>query len=95
MAGGPHQFRTRNNLNEPQQTRSKRNKNAAKSTNLIDILSLITVWLQVRVLPGPPVISVGCAPLEPFDFSATNRSTNTTFLFGTGRVPTAFAAPRK
>jgi hypothetical protein len=24
---------------------------------LIDILPLITVWLQVRVLPGPPVIS--------------------------------------
>jgi len=29
------------------------NKNTAKSTKLIDILPLITVWLQVRVLPGP------------------------------------------
>jgi hypothetical protein len=52
---GPHQFRTRNNLNKPEQTRSKPNKNAGKSTKLIDILPLITVWLQVRVLPGPPV----------------------------------------
>jgi hypothetical protein len=34
----PHQFRTRNNLIRTQQTRSKSNKNAAKSTNLIDIL---------------------------------------------------------
>jgi hypothetical protein len=53
----PHQFRTRNNLIRTQRTRSKSNKNAAKSTKLIDILPLITVWLQVRVLPGPPVIS--------------------------------------
>ncbi|WP_334501272.1 hypothetical protein [Bradyrhizobium sp. AZCC 1678] len=29
-------------------------RNPAKSTKLIDILPLITVWLQVRVLPGPP-----------------------------------------
>jgi hypothetical protein len=50
----PRQFRTRNNPNEPQQTRSKPNLNAAKSTILIDIPPLITVWLQVRVLPGPP-----------------------------------------
>jgi hypothetical protein len=34
--------------------RSKADKNIAKSTNLLDIPSLITVWLQVRVLPGPP-----------------------------------------
>jgi len=47
----PHQFRTRNNLIRTQRTRSKSNKNAAKSTKLIDILPLITVWLQVRVLP--------------------------------------------
>src|SRR6185437_9429478 len=50
----PHQFRTRNNLNEPPQTRSKPNENAEKSTKAINILPLITVWLQVRVLPGPP-----------------------------------------
>src|SRR5882757_2995119 len=47
----PHQFRTRNNLIRTQRTRSKSNKNAAKSTKLIDILPLITVWLQVRALP--------------------------------------------
>jgi hypothetical protein len=29
----------------------------AKSTKTINVLTLITVWLQVRVLPGPPVIS--------------------------------------
>lgn len=29
-----------------------------KSTKLIVILPLITVWLQVRVLPGPPMKSV-------------------------------------
>jgi hypothetical protein len=53
----PHQFRTRNDFIKTQQTRSKSNKNAAKSTNLLDIPSLITVWLQVRVLPGPPIFS--------------------------------------
>jgi len=51
---GPHQFRTRNDRTETQRTRSISNENAAKSTNLVDIPSLITVWLQVRVLPGPP-----------------------------------------
>lgn len=50
----PHQFRTKNDLIKPQQTRSKSNGNPAKSTNLIDIRPLITVWLHVRVLPGPP-----------------------------------------
>jgi hypothetical protein len=39
----PHQFRTRNNLNEPQRTRTKSNENPVKSTKLIDILPLITV----------------------------------------------------
>jgi hypothetical protein len=53
----PHQFRTRNNLIRTQRTRSKSNKNAAKSRKLIDILPLITVWLQVRVLPGPPAFA--------------------------------------
>jgi hypothetical protein len=51
---GPHQFRTRNDLAKTQRTRSNSNENAAKSTKLIIIPSLITVWLQVRVLPGPP-----------------------------------------
>jgi hypothetical protein len=36
----------------------------AKSTDLIDIPSLITVWLQVRVLPGPPpfALRIGSQP---------------------------------
>ena len=55
----PHQFRTRNDLTESRRTRSIRNENAGKPTKLIVILPLITVWLQVRVLPGPPVISAG------------------------------------
>jgi hypothetical protein len=42
-------------VNETQRTRTKSNKNEGISTDLIDILPLITVWLQVRVLPGPPV----------------------------------------
>jgi len=48
----PHQFRTRNNL-----IRTKSNKSALKSTNPIDIPPLITVWLQVRVLPGAPAFA--------------------------------------
>lgn len=44
----PHQFRTRNGVNKPLRTPSNSNKTAAKSTNLIDSLPLITVWLQIR-----------------------------------------------
>src|SRR5215831_18219699 len=51
----PHQFRTRNDLTKPQRTRSNRNENPARSMIIFVILPLITVWLQVRVLPGPPV----------------------------------------
>jgi hypothetical protein len=47
----PHQFRTRNAPTKAQRTRSNSNEKTAKSTNLIDILPLITVWLQVRALP--------------------------------------------
>src|SRR5215831_4989753 len=50
----PHQFRTRNDLTKPQRTRSNRNENPAKSMIVFVVLPLITVWLQVRVLPGPP-----------------------------------------
>src|SRR5580704_10314175 len=50
----PHQFRTRNGVDETQRTQTKSNKRTVKSTKLIDIPSLITVWLEVRVLPGPP-----------------------------------------
>jgi hypothetical protein len=53
----PHQFRTRNNLSRTQRKRSKSNKTAAKSTKRIDILPLITVWLQVRALRGAPITS--------------------------------------
>ncbi|MBI5321858.1 hypothetical protein [Bradyrhizobium sp.] len=70
----PHQFRTRNYLNKPEQTRSKSNETAAKSTNLIDIPPLITVWLQVRVLPGPPVKSIACNAL--FRRSIHHRTRN-------------------
>jgi hypothetical protein len=56
---GPHQFRTRINLIEAQRMRTESNKSTVKSTKLIAILSLITVWLQVRVLPGPPRKSAG------------------------------------
>jgi hypothetical protein len=39
-----------------QRTQSNSNKNA-KSTKPIDVLSLITVWSQVQVLPGPPAFT--------------------------------------
>jgi hypothetical protein len=37
--------------------RSNADETAVKSTKLIDILPLITVWLQVGVLPGPPAFA--------------------------------------
>src|SRR3569832_1201873 len=52
---GAHQFRSRNNLNETKGTRTSVDENSSKSTMLTVNPSLITVWLQVRVLPGPPV----------------------------------------
>src|SRR5882724_13371529 len=60
----PHQFRTRNDLAETQQTQSRADENGAKSTKLIDSLPLITVWFLVRVQAGPPAFareaSEGC-----------------------------------
>src|ERR1700730_1259884 len=50
---GPHRFRTRNDRSTAQRTRSKSNENTEKTTELIDFPPLITLWLQVRVLPGP------------------------------------------
>jgi hypothetical protein len=50
----PHQFRTRNDPIKRQRPRSNAKDKAAKSTNLIDILPLIPVWLQVAVLLGQP-----------------------------------------
>jgi hypothetical protein len=44
-------------LAKTQRTPSNSNENAAKSTKLTIIPSLITVWLQLRVLPGPPKTS--------------------------------------
>ena len=49
----PHQFRTRNSAIESPRMRLNPNENAAKSTKAIDILPLITVWLQVRLLSEP------------------------------------------
>jgi hypothetical protein len=49
---------------ELQRTLSKSNKTAAKSTNPTIIPPLITVWLQVRVLPGPPKINGFCRAKE-------------------------------
>jgi hypothetical protein len=42
----------RDDIAKPQRMRSRSNGNEAKSTTLIDILPLITVWLRVRV-SGP------------------------------------------
>jgi len=63
---GLHQFRTRNGLTETQQTRSNSSKTAGRSTKPIFILPLITVWLQVRVLPGPPMKTIILAKEQIF-----------------------------
>jgi hypothetical protein len=47
-----------NGLNETQRKQSDTNERGGKSTKLTDIPSLITVWLQVRVLPRQPTKSV-------------------------------------
>ena len=52
----PHQFRTRNDLTKTKRTRSNSRESIGKSTKLT-ILPLITVWPQVRVLPGPPIFA--------------------------------------
>jgi hypothetical protein len=54
-----HQFRTRKDLNKAQRTRSKSNESAGKSTKLIDILPLKTVWLQVGSWQTP-TNSIAC-----------------------------------
>jgi len=53
-SSAPLQFRTRNGLTETRRTQTNPTGNPVKSTKAIDSLPLITVWLQVRVLPGPP-----------------------------------------
>jgi hypothetical protein len=66
----PHQFRARNHLAKTQRARSTSDENAGKSLKLTFTLPLITVWLQVRVLPGPPMKSIAYQvffrrPVEP------------------------------
>jgi hypothetical protein len=65
----PHQFRTRNAPTKARRRRSNSSEKTAKSTNPIDIPPLITVWLQVRVLPGRslahgPLVLVGTDDLS-------------------------------
>jgi hypothetical protein len=60
----PHQFRTRNDGIEVHQTLPNIGKSPGKSTTVCFALPLITVWLQVRVLPGPPAISKLCGHFE-------------------------------
>jgi hypothetical protein len=57
VGDGPHQFRTRNDHSTVQRTQSNSNKNAEKTTELIDFRSLITVWFLVRVQAGPPAFA--------------------------------------
>jgi hypothetical protein len=45
----PHQFRTRNDHIKTQRTQSNADENPVKSTKLIDILPLITVWVQLQL----------------------------------------------
>jgi len=52
----------RNDLAKTQRTRSNSNESTANSTNPTVFPSLITVWSQVRILPGPPVKSMSCIP---------------------------------
>ena len=84
----PHQFRTRINRIEAQRTRSKSNKSAGKSTNPIDILPLITVWLQVqdRSYRGN---CYSAAPVSAPDWSFVTRqpSASHTRQRGTARPP--------
>ena len=72
---GPQQFRTRINLIEAQRMRTKSNKSKAKSTKLINILPLITVWSQVRALPIPSqyVLLVISAPETHHSLSAVRH----------------------
>jgi hypothetical protein len=58
-----HQFRTRNDLIKTQRARSNSNEDAAKSTKLISIPPLITLWLQVRALSEPTTKSIAQNPV--------------------------------
>jgi hypothetical protein len=82
--------------NERDQTQTKKQQNQRSRSISCRILPLITVWLQVRVLPGPPVFSRRAWPARSrFVFSSTNETTNPTFLLGAECVPIAFAAVRR
>jgi hypothetical protein len=50
----PHQFRPRNNRHEHLRLCMKIIENTLFLPRLRGFLPLITVWLEVRVLPGPP-----------------------------------------
>src|SRR5712691_8424802 len=51
------QLRLRNEWEGRTQTRSKRNSSCRFQRNRCGFLPLITVWLQVRVLPRPPIFA--------------------------------------
>ena len=55
------QLRLRNEWEGRTQTRSKRNNSCRFQRNRCGFLPLITVWLQVRVLPGPPIFACGAS----------------------------------
>jgi hypothetical protein len=51
------QLRLRNEWEGRTQTRSKRNNSCRFQRNRCGFLPLITVWPQVRALPGPPIFA--------------------------------------
>src|SRR5262249_27012988 len=59
----PHQFRPRNNRHEHLRLCMKIIENTRFLPRLRGFLPLITVWLEVRVLPGPPR-SHACADIS-------------------------------
>jgi hypothetical protein len=54
----PPQLRLRNEVKRIKRTSSKFNKNERLRRRRRGFQALITVWLQVRVLPGPPRNSI-------------------------------------
>ncbi|WP_143029568.1 hypothetical protein [Bradyrhizobium brasilense] len=56
-------------------TRAEATECAAKATKLIAILPLIAVWLQIRVLPGPPRGSISYSVLVAHSDDRTRNRT--------------------
>ena len=80
----PHQFRTRNDLNQSATNAIEfKRKRQQNQRTLIDILPLITVWLQVRVLSGkaPSLSGLRASPLTPKNSTIKNRGQLLSFLF--------------